>query len=90
MRVLSPALLLVLLAAPALAQEYTEEQKALIIATIAANGCTIDEAGAEALMPPLGITQPVFIAVTSDLEEAGQAIFSDETESMTLAPEICP
>jgi hypothetical protein len=90
MRVLSPALLLVLLAAPALAQEYTEEQKTLIVTTIAANGCSIDEAGAERLMPPLGITQPVFIAVTTDLEEAGQAAFDDEAELLTLAPEICP
>lgn len=90
MRVVSAALALALLASPAFAQDYSEEQKALIITTIAANGCVIDEAGAERLMPPLGITQPVFIAVTSSLEEVGQATFDDEAGTLTLAPELCP
>jgi hypothetical protein len=90
MRVVSAALPLALLAFPAFAQDYTEEQKALIITTIAANGCLIDEAGAERLMPPLGITQPVFIAVTEDLDAAGQATLDDEAGTLTLAPEICP
>lgn len=89
MRVLSPALALVLLAAPAVAQDYTEEQKALIIAAIAGNGCSIDEAGAERLMPPAWIEKDVFGAVTSDLEAAGQATWSEETETLTLAAELC-
>jgi hypothetical protein len=87
---LIPMLALVLAAAPALAQDFTEDQKALIIATIAANGCSMDEAGAERLIPPLGIDKPVFTAVTSHLENVGQATWSDETETMTLAPELCP
>jgi len=81
---------LALTVAPALAQDFTVDQKALIIAAIAANGCGIDEAGAEKLMPPLGIERPVFTAVTSDLEATGQATWSDETETLTLAPELCP
>jgi hypothetical protein len=83
-------LAVLLLATPALAQEFTEDQKALIVATIAANGCSIDEDGAERLMPPLGIEKDVFAAVTSHLEEVGQATWSDATETMTLAPELCP
>lgn len=75
---------------PVLAQGYTEDQKAVIIAAMVANGCSIDEEGAERLLPPLGIGKIVFAAVVTDMEVAGQVTWSDETETLTLAPELCP
>ncbi|MCU0829344.1 MAG: hypothetical protein MUE52_18645 [Tabrizicola sp.] len=72
------------------ALEFTEEQKALIIKTIAENGCEIDEEGAQRLMPPLGIDTMIFSTVVSQLMADGLATMSLETEKLTLAPELCP
>ncbi|MCU0829346.1 MAG: hypothetical protein MUE52_18655 [Tabrizicola sp.] len=83
------AVCLSFVAGPSLAQAYTEDQKAIIVAAFSGNGCKMNETDAERLLPPLGISKVVFAAVIEDLEDAGQATWSDETETLSLVPEIC-
>jgi hypothetical protein len=89
MRVLSPALALVLLAAPALAQDFTEDQKAMFIDAIAANDCSMTEDEAEELMPAAGITREVSGAIAVHLVESGLAVRAEDMKLLTLSDEIC-
>lgn len=89
MRVLSPALALVLLAAPVVAQEFTEDQKAMFIDAIAANDCSMTEDEAEELMPAAGITREVSAAIAVHLVESGLAVRAEDMKLLTLSAEIC-
>jgi hypothetical protein len=77
-------------AGPALAQDFTEEQKATFIAVLAANGCKMTEAEGEVALPAAGIDRNVTWRIANDLEARGEASLSEDMQTFTLAPEICP
>ena len=74
---------------PALAQDFTEEQKALFIDTIAANDCSMTEDEAKELMPAAGITQEVSAAIAMHLVDSNLAVLAEDMKQITLGDEIC-
>lgn len=80
----------VFVASPALAQDFTEEQKATFIAVLAANGCKMTEAEGEVALPAAGIDGDVSWRIANDLEARGEGWLSEDMQTFTLAPEICP
>jgi hypothetical protein len=89
MRVVVAGLTLSLLAVPALAQDFTDGQKAIFIDTIAANDCSMTEDEAEELMPAAGIDRDTSGAIANSLIEGGFATLSDDMMILTLSEEIC-
>lgn len=85
----SAALVLLLAATPAHAQGYSEAQKADVVAAFVQNECKLNEADAGRILPRIGINMVVFAAVMDAMEQAGQVTWSDETETLTLAREVC-
>ena len=83
------ALVLLLAVTPAFAQGYSEAQKADVIAAFVQNECKMNEADAGRILPKIGINMVVFAAVMDAMEQAGQVTWSDETETLTLAREVC-
>jgi hypothetical protein len=83
------SLILVFAASPALAQEFTEDQKAMFIDTIAANDCSMTEDEAEELMPAAGIDRETSGAIATFLVEEGLATLADDMKLITLSDEIC-
>lgn len=83
-------LLLALLATPALAQDFSDDQLAVFIATIAANGCTMTETEAALALPAVGIDQDLSAEIAGHLLDRDQATLSEDMLTFTLAPELCP
>lgn len=83
------ALTLALFATSARAQDFTEEQKATFIATIAANGCSMTEAEAEVKLPAAGIDQDLSNAIAGDLLDNGLATLSEDMQTFDLVAELC-
>lgn len=83
------AVCLALVASPAFAQEFTEDQKAIFIDTIAANDCSMTEDEAEELMPAAGITREVSGAIAVHLIDRNLATLSEDMKLLTLSDEIC-
>jgi hypothetical protein len=77
------------MAAPAFAQDFTEDQKAAFIDAIAANDCSMSEDEAEELMPAAGINREVSGAIAVYLIDRDQATLSDDMQLLTLSEELC-
>jgi len=90
MRKLTPFLALVLAASPALAQDFTDDQLATFLATIAANGCSMTEAEAEVALPAVGIDRDLSGEIAIHLLDRDLATLSDDYQSFTLSAELCP
>ncbi|MCU0829345.1 MAG: hypothetical protein MUE52_18650 [Tabrizicola sp.] len=82
-------LCLALIATPALAQEFSEEQKAAFIDAIAANDCSMTETEAEVLLPAVGIDRDLSAEIAVYLLDRGEATLSEDSQTFTLAPELC-
>lgn len=83
------AVLALMAAGPALAQEFTEDQRAIFIDAIAANDCSMTEAEAEVLLPAVGIDRDLSGAIATHLLDRGEATLSEDNQTFTLAPELC-
>ena len=73
----------------ALAQDYSEEQKAAFIEAFVANGCTMTEDEASVLLPPTGLDRELSQRISADLMDQGLASGDDATGAFTLSAEIC-
>ena len=80
----------VLAAFPALAQDFTEAQKATFIDAIAANDCSMTEAEAEVLLPAVGIDRDLSGEIAGHLLDRDLAVLSEDYQTFTLSPELCP
>lgn len=80
---------LILAATPALAQEFTDEQKATFIDAIAANDCRMTEDEAEVLLPPVGIDRDLSGEIASHLLDRNLATLSEDMQTFTLSAELC-
>ncbi len=86
----TPILALVLGATPLLAQDFSADDRAVFIATLAANGCTMTEAGAAVAFPAAGVDKDLSWQIADDLVNRGQATLSADGQTFTLSQEICP
>ena len=84
------ALLLILLAGPALAEGGpTEAQREAFIAAITANGCQMTEAEAEVQLPAAGIDRETSAMITDALLAEGLAEVNEDQTTLTLKTEGC-
>lgn len=83
------ALCLALAVAPALAQAFTEEERAVFLAAFAANGCAMTITEAQEALTPLGMEFETADRIAGSYLDAGQATISDDYATLTLAPEVC-
>jgi hypothetical protein len=90
MRGVTPIIPLLLMAAPAFAQAFSEDEKTVFIDTIVANGCSMTEREAEALLPPAGIDQELSGEIAVHLLDRDLATLSEDFQTFTLAAELCP
>jgi hypothetical protein len=83
-------LCMALTAAPAFAQEFTEDQKAALIAAAAASDCDLTTAEVREELSLSGVDPLVAEAIAVDLIDRGQARISDDDTLLTLEAEDCP
>jgi hypothetical protein len=83
-------LCLALTTTSALAQDYTEADKATFLAAFANSGCAMTIAEAQEALTPLGMEFETADRIAGSLMDAGQATVSDDFQTLTLSSEVCP
>jgi hypothetical protein len=77
------------IATPALAQEYTADQKAVFIAALVESGCSMSIAEAQDTLPAMGIEYELANEIAGELLDNGQATLSADFMTLTLSAEVC-